>query len=259
MNDLARPNMRGQKQTIPGKLKAMALLVAWLFLTSSSFAVSIVVPNDCANVEGNEGNYLPFHSEEWTNHMRYQQVYEASQFGVLSQPARITHIAFRPDQWGGDAFASTIQDIQINLSTTSGAPDNLSLTFADNVGVDNTVVYSGSLSLSSSDTGGPPRDFDIIIPLQYPFLYDPGAGNMLLDIRIFTPAGTTGFDAETPEGDSVSRLFSLDVNSPTGDTSDSAGLVTQFTAQPIPEPGTLALLAAGALGLLGYGWRRKRR
>ena len=27
---------------------------------------------------------------------------------------------------------------------------------------------------------------------------------------------------------------------------------------PVPEPGTLALAAFGALGLLGYGWRRKR-
>ena len=31
------------------------------------------------------------------------------------------------------------------------------------------------------------------------------------------------------------------------------------SSPPIPEPGTLCLLAAGAVGLLGYGWRRRRQ
>jgi hypothetical protein len=36
------------------------------------------------------------------------------------------------------------------------------------------------------------------------------------------------------------------------------GMVVQISEYPTPEPGTLALLAAGAVGLLAYAWRRKR-
>jgi hypothetical protein len=28
---------------------------------------------------------------------------------------------------------------------------------------------------------------------------------------------------------------------------------------PVPEPGSLALIGIGAAGLLGYGWRRRKR
>jgi probable HAF family extracellular repeat protein len=38
---------------------------------------------------------------------------------------------------------------------------------------------------------------------------------------------------------------------------NSSGQVEAFLLTPTPEPSTLALLAAGALGLAAYAWRRR--
>jgi hypothetical protein len=102
----------------------------------------------------------------------------------------------------------------------------LSATFANNVGADDTVVFSGPLSLSSAFTGpsAGPKDFDIVITLQTPFLYDPSAGNLLLDVRNFSGGTTIQFDAEASDSDPVSRTFTAftgDVNSPTADLVDT--------------------------------------
>jgi len=227
----------------------------------------LTVPSDLSFTEGNVNNASPFKFAG-----RNQQVFAASEFTFLSQPTLITKISFRPDAIFGEPFSATIPNIQIALSTTSARVDGLSVTFANNIGADETVVFSGALSLSSAFTGPAtgPKDFDISINLQTPFLYDPSLGNLLLDVKNFSDNGEIPvFDAQDVLGDSVSRRWTdnIDnVNSPTallgldgtdpGPTgySNSIGLVTMFTlstSTSVPEPSTtLGLTIFGFAALL---------
>ena len=164
--------------------------------------------------------------------MRYQQLYDASQFSAFGPAGFITQIIFRPDVSFGFAFDSTLPDMQINLSTTSVPDDGLSFLFASNIGADETVVFSGPLPLSSDFSGGVPKDFNIVINLTTPFFYDPSMGNLLLDVRNFGAGLTTAFDSMMKQHDGVSRIFTNSrkgVNQTQANLKDTEGLVTGFT------------------------------
>lgn len=199
--------------------------------TSYALVPSVVVPNSAANTEGNGANAFPFDISSAgrpTNTMRYQQLYGAAQF---SSAGFITQILFRPDA-AGVAFNTVLSDMQINLSTTSVPDDGLSFLFANNIGSDETVVFSGPLPLSSDNTGGGPKDFDIVINLTAPFFYDPSAGNLLLDVRNFGAGLTTIFDSTMQQHDGVSRVTTNSrngVNQAEANFGDTEGLVTGFT------------------------------
>ena len=232
----------------------------------------MVAPNSLAGVEGNAGNSYPFNIGTNPPTMRYQQVYAASEFdAVPAGGAYITGIAFRRDAgWG--TFSATLPAVQIHLSTTANGPDTLSTTFANNVGRDDTVVFSGALSLSSAGAGSP-APFDILIPFTTAFFYNPGAGNLLLDVRNSAGGTSSQFDAVSAAADSVSRVYNR-IDFATG-TSDTIGLVTEFVVQSasqapviVVQPqgqrvscGGLASLQVGAAGFatLSYQWRRNGR
>jgi hypothetical protein len=202
-------------------------------------SIDVVVPNSNDFVEANFASSAPF-SLISPPTMRYQQVYLASEFSYVPGPHDITRISFCPDALGGAPFSSSIATIQINLSTTSKTPGDLSATFIDNVGVDDTVVFSGALPLSSSATGPPagPKDFDIVIDLGIPFSYNPSDGNLLLDVRNFTGGVTTVFDARDFVTGGPSPVFARvwgSVGDTTGATdtgTQGVGLVTKFAFLP---------------------------
>jgi hypothetical protein len=242
-----------------GGVVGWTLAIAALLIAVPPVASAIVVPNAQTAVEGNTNNDFPFGCSSFSS-MRYQQVYLGSEVGS----GTITQIAFRQDGVSGGAFGpTTINGITITLSSTSAAPDGLSTTFANNVGADVTTVFTGNLTLSSAACpGAGPCPFDIVIPLQTPFSFNPAGGlNLLLDVTIPTCVSITIFDAQQST-DSVSRAFTttLGSGSPTADPTDTAGLVTQFTnTQGIPTLSEWAMIAMVLL-LVGIAvWRLRRR
>lgn len=200
----------------------------------------LVVPESLETVDGNSANGLPFHlfafpSEE----LRYQQVYSASDFAALPGPLLITHIEFRPNGTGpggtGGPFSRILPAIQIELSTTSRDVDDLSLTFAENIGPDRTPVHGGGALPLSSAWLGPdegPKEFDISIQLETQFTFDASQGNLLMEVFTFSNELTTFFDADSRDTDATSRLISTDAFGATAELFDSFGLVTRFVVVP---------------------------
>lgn len=245
------------------KIVRKAAIFALIGGLPMAYGATIVVPGADASTEGDTNNGFPFNIAAFNNtsSQRYQQVYSSTQFG--SGPILITGIDFRPDASFGAAFSSTLPNISIDLSTTAAAVGGLSLTFASNIGSNDTVeLPSGPLSLSSADTGpvGGPKNFDIAINFTTPFLYDPSKGNLLLEVVNSGGGSTTPFDADGTSN-VVSRIWANDASSATATDFDSQGLVTQFvfrSTTAVPEPG-LPVLCGIALGAIALNRRLARK
>jgi hypothetical protein len=177
--------------------------------------------------------------------LRIQEAYGPANFPATGALI-ITQLRYRPDAVLGGAFSATVADIRITLSTSPRAPDALSTVFAQNVGTDETVVFQGSLDLASAFSGPPggPRDFDIVVPLQAPFLYDPGRGALLVDISNVSGApAATVLGGQSVAGDAASRAVGS-VGNPTGGLSTGVDAL-QLVYVPTNAPPRPTLLTRG--------------
>lgn len=219
----------------------------------------VVVPNANETMNGNNGSKIPFSQGGG----RFQQIFEASQFSAITGPQRITEIAFRRDS-STTSFNVTIADVQINLSTTSSTPLTLSSSYASNVGPDDLIVHTGPLTLSASGTTVVPKPFDITIPLDPGFDYDPSQGNLLLDVRMIDTFGRGGtvpfFDANSLQ-DEDARVY-CNIQCSVDDSNgipDGLSMVARFTFAPEPESTLLGVTALLPLAWLARRPRSRRR
>ncbi|HXJ57028.1 MAG TPA: PEP-CTERM sorting domain-containing protein [Verrucomicrobiae bacterium] len=224
------------------KISILTGLGSLVFALSCS-GDSVLSPFPASPSSGSGLPFFPF-TDAFPS-VRYQQVYGAADFARVGGPFLITEIRFAGGVGAGARIDVNLPNVRIDFSTTSRNPDELSSVFADNVGSDSRVVYSGPLHFYDRAL----QRFDIRIPLPTPFVYDPHAGNLLMDVRNFQTVPFVDFprpmEAANVVGDTVSRVYAADVNSASATGIDTVGLLTHFEVIQVPEPSQWALSLLG--------------
>src|SRR5947208_6801391 len=190
----------------------LSLVLAGLFGGRAS-ATSIVVPGANAAIEGSSNNCFPFACGP----QRYQQVYDAVDFGGLS--VVVDTISFRIDD-AVPSFGPTAFDLKIVLSNTSTSSATLSMTFADNLGASPVVVFDGLMLLSGTG-GGSPNPFDIVLDVSNVFTYN-GVDNLLLDVLV--RSGSAGRQCDSVgQGGGMQRVWTDSGGDPNAATGNIPG------------------------------------
>jgi hypothetical protein len=193
---------------------------------------------------------------DFTQSVQYQQVYGAEDFAREGSPAYlITEISF-----AGSAAPVIIPNVQIYFSTTQASVDSLSPVFANNLGPNNTLVYSGRIDWTTGSGGS----FAFRIPLQQAFRYDWSVGNLLMEVRNYQTVPPLPFPqqrlfmAVNTLGDTVSYAVAYDVNASSAEFLGTRGLLTLFTVTGVPEPSAAWLLVSGLSALAVLARSRHR-
>ena len=221
-------------------LATIVVCLALLIAIPAMADVTVGLPPDPGS-----GNCFPWGC---AYNAEYQQVYAQSAF---SGTITITNLEFYNTQVNSGSTQLPTGNWAISLSTTSAGVNTISSTFASNLGVDNTLVWSGNINQAWAfgDT--------LTIMLTTPFTYNPLNGNLLMDVvgsGVSLPGGNTYFDVNSTSGVTTRVYCSGGIGcGANGIVNTGYGLVTTFStgSSPTPEPGTLVMLGTGILGLAG--------
>lgn len=222
--------------------RALFFLLSFVLLMTAipAYADTIVVGGPATS---HEGLSYPF---GYAYNGEYQQVYTHSLF---SDSITITGMEFYNTQYNSSSSSMPSGTWTVSLSTTQIDWDTVTSTFSDNIGSNNTQVFSGNLTQAWAFGN------TLHINFSTPFTYDPTKGNLLMDVvgsGVSMPSSGIWFDTNF-SSTSMSRVsewpgYGSSVYS-------GSGLVTGFNVSSVPVPASLLLFAPGLLGL--FGLKRK--
>ena len=179
----------------------------------------------------------------------FQQVYS---YALFSSTNTIYSLAFSSSAHGGGTDSTTLSgSASITLSTTAslspGSPGTWTLS---NEGADKLVVYSGAFTTAVRHNS----TFDIAFEFSTPFVYNPSAGNLLVDFAwLSTPSTDGNLGLSASYGSAL--VGSNSRTSQYGNFGASnTGVATQFNITPEPQSWFLA----GTM-LLGCSWLQRRQ
>jgi hypothetical protein len=216
-------------------------------------AGTIVAPSGWDNIEADTSGVGLFGAGSGD---RVQIIYSSQNFfSIPAEGIYVTALRFRMDGQYADSFSAT-PEFELRLSTSSQNPNGLSSVWTDNIGADETVVLPRSVVAINSGPPklGGPNSFSIEIPLPTQFLYLPARGNLLMDARVFSAAGTRNLDWTFNTSDGVS-VAAGQLSSPSASVVSHSGLITQFVFTTVPEPSLWSLFVVGSGGI--YIWRKR--
>jgi hypothetical protein len=236
----------------------IAVALSALALTSVSFAFTGVVPNAFAGTAGPGVFSL---TSTGTTGRTFQFIIDESQLTSFVG-SNINGMAWRLNEgsttaWPPVAANFAFWDVWMGASVD---PTVATGTFATNFTGTPTQVRSGAWTFNPGDytIGGVPNNFGVNMALSN---YTYNGGDLAILMRFSQQTGATTqspFDAIAAT-DTANGWGTLFRSFWTGNSAGTAGgnanfIITQLSAQPVPEPASMVALGLGAVALL----RRRR-
>lgn len=215
-------------------------ILAGLAFARDGEAESLVIPQQFENQEapGSQNVFIP-------DIRRHYLIGRAHFLQEIPEGALISGISMRVNQL--NEISSALVHVQLSLSTHPVLPFFLSRIYSDNIGADVQHVFQGDIHVADAAPGREAKPFDVSLPFDSPFYYDPRKGNLLLDLSVTTGADRLFLDGfQAPD---VASVLSA-IGGQQGTLAGNFAPVLRFQYTAVPEPSIVALMVVFTVALL---------